>query len=56
MLKPDMGGDQFSPDLHKLAGHRHRQRQRLGTGTTTGGGTKHNNMPPTSFMNVMVKL
>ena len=27
-----------------------------GTGTATGGGQPHNNMQPTSFWNVMVKL
>ena len=56
MLKPDMGGDQFSPTYTNLPVTGTASVSGSISGATTGGGTKHNNMPPTSFMNVMVKL
>jgi microcystin-dependent protein len=56
MLKPDMGGDQFSPIYTNLPVTGSASVSGSISGTATGGGQPHNNMPPTSFMNVMVKL
>ena len=57
MLKQEMGGDQFSPTYTDLAVTGTASvTGSTGAGTAAGGGQPHNNMPPTSFMNVMVKL
>ena len=56
MLTPEKGSDQFSPTYSNIPVTGTASVTGSGTGTTTGGGQPHNNMPPTSFMNVMVKL
>jgi microcystin-dependent protein len=57
MMKQDMGGDAISPTYTDVAvTGTANVTGSTGAGTATGGGQPHNNMPPMSFLNVMVKL